>query len=516
MKNIFLLSVATLLITSCKKEPVDPSIYGNTITSEELKTLLYKYASDEFEGRETGEPGHDLAVEYLKGKYLSMNIASAYNTDDYFQEVPLEKRKLSDANVTINGKQAIIYDDYIPPRNVNISNLDIKEVVYAGYGIDTDNYSDYKNLDVKNKIVVIKSGEPMSTDSIYITTGTKEKSQWTSGRQARRLKLKTAEDHGAKGVFILDQLAHNYYSKAYKRIDPETYEGRISSAANDDEFYYFMVDTGLAKQIVPDIETNNTPQQVVETDIKLSIKKNVDAFNSHNVVALIKGEEKPEEIVVISAHLDHNGVNDDGKVYNGADDDGSGTVAMLEIAQAFKAAIKDGYRPKRSILFLHFTAEEKGLQGSKHYTDIDPIFPLENTVANLNIDMIGRVDKHHEDDKNYVYVIGADMLSSELYDINETANKKYTNINLDYRYSNETDPNRYYYRSDHYNFAKHNIPVAFYFNGPHEDYHRVSDTPDKIEYDLLENRARLVFYTAWDLVNRDNRIVVDKTKKTEE
>ena len=186
---------------------------------------------------------------------------------------------------------------------------------------------------------------------------------------------------------------------------------------------------------------------------------------------------------------------------------------MLEIAQAFKSAIEDGYKPKRSILFLHLTAEEKGLQGSKYYTDINPIFPLEHTVANLNIDMIGRVDKLHEEDRNYVYVIGADMLSTELYEINEAVNEKYTNIKLDYRYSNETDPNRYYYRSDHYNFAKNNIPVAFYFNGTHDDYHKVTDTPDKIQYDLLEKRTRLVFYTAWELVNRKNRILVDKAEK---
>jgi Zn-dependent M28 family amino/carboxypeptidase len=289
------------------------------------------------------------------------------------------------------------------------------------------------------------------------------------------------------------------------------YEGKISSVNSNDEAFYFIISDKLAKKLVADIDTNDTPK-IVDTKIELSIKKNADTFNSHNVVAFIEGEEHPEEIVVISAHLDHIGI-EDGEVSNGADDDGSGTVAMLEIAEAFKAAIEDGYKPKRSILFLHLTAEEKGLQGSKYYTDINPIFPLEHTVANLNIDMIGRVDKLHEEDRNYVYVIGADMLSTELYEINEAVNEKYTNIKLDYRYSNETDPNRYYYRSDHYNFAKNNIPVAFYFNGTHDDYHKVTDTPDKIQYDLLEKRTRLVFYTAWELVNRKNRILVDKAEK---
>ena len=170
----------------------------------------------------------------------------------------------------------------------------------------------------------------------------------------------------------------------------------------------------------------------------------------------------------------------------------------MEIAGAFKKALEEGYIPKRSILFLHVTGEEKGLLGSRYYTDYEPIFPLKNTVVNLNIDMIGRTDPKREGSRNYVYLIGSDKLSTELHNISEDINSKYTNIELDYTYNDENDPNRFYYRSDHYNFAKNNIPVIFYFNGTHADYHKPTDTPDKIEYDLLENRTRLVFYTAWE------------------
>src|SRR5690606_12373925 len=198
------------------------------------------------------------------------------------------------------------------------------------------------------------------------------------------------------------------------------------------------------------------------------------------------------------------------EIYNGADDDGSGSVAIIEIAQAFKKAVDDGYTPKRSILFLHVTGEEKGLLGSQYYTDIDPIFPLTDTMANLNIDMIGRTDDAHKDNRNYVYLIGSDKLSTDLHNVSEEVNKKYMNILLDYTYNDDNDPNRFYYRSDHYNFAKNNIPVIFYFNGTHADYHRPSDTPDKIRYDLLESRTRLVFYTAWEIANMDHRLVVDK------
>ena len=312
--------------------------YAATITAKDLGNHLFTYASDEFEGRETGEPGQKTAVEYLKNFYVNQGIASPIGGDDYFQEVPAE---------------------------------------------------------------------------------------WIN-KNTRRGKFKDSE----------------------------------------------------------------------------------------NVVAFIEGSEKPKEIVVISAHLDHEGVKN-GLVYNGADDDGSGTVAMLEIAEAFQMAAKAGKGPKRSLLFLHVTGEEKGLLGSRYYTDVDPIFPLENTVCDLNIDMIGRIDSRHKADPNYVYLIGSDKLSTELHTVSEAMNEKYTKINLDYKYNDENDPNRFYYRSDHYNFVKNNVPIIFYFNGTHVDYHKPTDTPDKINYELLENRARLVFHTAWEVANKETRIIADKAKKEE-
>lgn len=229
---------------------------------------------------------------------------------------------------------------------------------------------------------------------------------------------------------------------------------------------------------------------------------------SENVVAYIEGTSKPDEIVVISAHYDHLGT-DAVDIFNGADDDGSGTVAVLEIAQAFKKAKNEGNGPKRSILFLHLTAEEKGLYGSKWYVQ-NPLFPLKNHVANLNIDMIGRVDDDHMRSKNYVYLIGSDKLSTELHNISEQVNTEFVNLNLDYTYNDENDPNRFYYRSDHYNFAKNNIPIIFYFNGVHKDYHKPTDTAEKINYELLTKRTKLVFHTAWEIANRENRVIVDK------
>ncbi|MEN3322344.1 M28 family peptidase [Mariniflexile soesokkakense] len=229
---------------------------------------------------------------------------------------------------------------------------------------------------------------------------------------------------------------------------------------------------------------------------------------SENVLAFIEGSEKPNEVVIISAHLDHLGVNKNGQVNCGADDDGSGTVAIMEIAQAFNIAKKEGHGPKRSILFLHLTAEEIGKRGSEYYVH-NPVFPLEQTITNLNIDMIGRVDDIHKNNKNYIYLIGSDRLSKELHYISEKVNKAFFNIDLDYRYNAERDKNQYYTRSDHYNFASKNIPVIFYFNGEHKDYHQPTDTPEKIEYQLLEKRTKLIFATAWQIANQDKRLELD-------
>ncbi|WP_370476482.1 M28 family peptidase [Tamlana flava] len=230
--------------------------------------------------------------------------------------------------------------------------------------------------------------------------------------------------------------------------------------------------------------------------------------NSENVLAIVEGTENPEEIIIISAHLDHLGITKDGRINYGADDDGSGTVALMEMAQAFKKAKDEGHGPKRSILFLHLTAEEIGKLGSEFYA-LHPVFPLENTLTNLNIDMIGRVDEQQKNNKNYIYLIGSDRLSKELHYISEKVNNAYFNINIDYRYNVEGEKNDYYSRSDHYNFAVQDIPVIFYFNGEHQDYHRPTDTPDKIEFELLQKRTKLIFATAWQIANQEHRLAID-------
>ena len=283
----------------------------------------------------------------------------------------------------------------------------------------------------------------------------------------------------------------------------DEFEGRETGTKGQKKAVSFLRDFYISHKISPALGTANyfQPMELILGDL----------VQTENVVAIIEGSDIPDEYIIISAHLDHIGINND-LVNNGADDDGSGTVALLEIAEAFQEAKTAGHGPKRSIIFLHVTGEEKGLLGSKYYTE-NPLYDLDKTIVDLNVDMIGRLDPKRKDkDPNYIYLIGSDKISQELHEISEAANKMYTQIKLDYTYNDENDPNRFYYRSDHYNFAKKNIPVIFYFNGTHEDYHQPTDTPDKINYEMLEKRIHLIFYTAWELANRIDRIKVNEMK----
>ena len=501
---------------SCKKEATKEDIvkYAKTITEAELKEHLYIYASDEFEGRNTGDEGQKKAVEYLKKEYEKLGIPPVIE-GNYFQNVPLNIVKTPKVDMSINGKSYTYFDDFISMTAAATGSISASDIVYAGYGIDDEKYSDYTDLDVEGKIVIVKTGEPKDKAGNNVITGAKTVSKWSNGRQAISSKRDAAKENGAKAIFFADNQLFKRYSTWYKNREKNGGSSRLSLPAKegaDAEIYFFLISEDMGKAIVKNMK-DSEKTAVVPTKLEINYTSITESKPSENVAAIIKGSEKPEEYIIISSHLDHVGVNSKGEVFNGADDDGSGTVSILEIAEAFKTAADNGHGPKRSIIFLNVTGEEKGLLGSRYYADYDPLVPLENTVANLNIDMIGRIDPKRKGDRNYIYLIGSDKLSTDLHNVSEEVNKEFTNIKLDYTYNDENDPNRFYYRSDHYNFAKNNIPIIFYFNGTHADYHKISDTPDKINYDLLENRARLVFHTAWEVANREERIVVDKAEK---
>lgn len=289
-------------------------------------------------------------------------------------------------------------------------------------------------------------------------------------------------------------------------IASDSMQGRETGSLGQQKTAKYLVSQYKKNEITHPTSLENYSQKVPSKALKARNGKYLN--DSENICAFIKGSKNPEEIIVISAHYDHVGTKD-GQVFYGADDNGTGTAALLEVAQAFQIAAKEGRGPKRSILFLHVTGEEHGLLGSKYYSE-NPIFPLANTVSDINIDMIGRRDPEHSQTNNYVYAIGAERLSSDLYNILVAVNDKYTKLDVDFRYTETNDPSNYYRRSDHYNFAKFGIPSVFFFNGVHADYHRATDTPDKIEFDALRKRAQLTFVLAWELANRENRIMVDK------
>ena len=318
-----------------------------------------------------------------------------------------------------------------------------------------------------------------------------------SGFSCKSQKNLSVKDYQDKTEFFANKIQEKDIEKMLYTYASDEFKGRDAGS----EFEYlateFIRDFYIQNKIDAAPGTNNYYQLIPEgTYSRL-------AGDANNVVAYIEGTDLKDEVIVLSAHLDHIGTQGD-KIFNGADDDGSGTVAIMNIAKAFKDAADKGFKPRRTIIFLHVTGEEKGLYGSKFYSE-NPLLPMENTITNLNIDMIGRVDDEHIENEDYMYLIGSEMLSKDLKQISEEVNNKYFQMNFDYRFDAPDDPNRFYYRSDHYNFAKNNVPVIFYFNGVHADYHKETDTPDKINYPLLTRRAKVIFSTAWALANADKK-----------
>ncbi|MES2731385.1 MAG: M28 family peptidase [Bacteroidota bacterium] len=530
-KIVFGLLAIQLLIGKVYAQPMATALdkateYAETITAADLAKHLRIIASDSLQGRDTGEIGQKMAADYIAYQFFDYGIQPLITKENgsstYFQSIDLVKTQMSAMSLTIAGQPLAFPTDFLPLGNRSINDTLRAPIVFAGYGLETPKYSDYAKTDVKGKVAFILLGEPSDKQG----TGEKRVFNW---RETFQAKEQLALQKGAKLVFFIDELGEvfqrdssrfaNYARRAqlgFKK-QPQSFEPlslfiSLPMAAR----VLGVSEKKLLKQISR--LRNQKPSKIKETEeipIQLRISRDEIPVVTENVLGLVEGSDKKEEVVVITAHYDHLGMQ--GKVvYNGANDDGSGTVAVLELAQAFAKAKSEGNGPRRSILFMAVTGEEKGLLGSAYYTS-HPILPLSNTIADLNIDMIGRVDDAHKDTPtvttpDYIYVIGSDKLSSELHQINEEANLKYTHLNLDYRFNDPNDPNRFYYRSDHYNFAKYKIPVAFYFNGVHEDYHQPTDDVEKIDFGKAEKVSRLVFYTAWELANREQRIKVDSAK----
>ena len=531
---ILQISVAVAVIPGLKSGKDSIAIhYSKTITSKDIKAHLTVLASDEYEGRETGEAGQKKAAKYISNHFSSLGIppySDSIQVDSlvYYQVFPLVIQSPFGATISVSNKKFVFIDDFFFFSGFEDFTEQINELVLLGYGIESENYNDYTNMDVKDKWVMILSGEPVDKKGNSLVSGNENLSEWSTNW---RKKKNWAKEKGAKGIFIVsldyeDNL--NTYRHYIEKSSVKLNSVNKDEKDKDKRIPRFYLTIEMANKILESSSKEVTVETIVKRtskkgkpftetispNLEVKVEREKDYIESENVLGYIEGTDKKEEVIIITAHYDHLGVSGE-EIYNGADDDGSGTVALLELAEAFAKAKDDGHGARRSILIMPVAGEEKGLLGSKYYTE-NPVYPLINTVANLNIDMIGRIDSIHEGNPNYVYLIGADRLSKELHEISERANQDYVNIELDYRYNKEDDPNRFYYRSDHYNFAKKNIPVIFYFNGVHEDYHQPTDTIDKIDFDKMEKITRLVYFTAWELANMENRIEVTVVKDKEE
>lgn len=467
------------------------------ITSADLKEYLSIIASDAFEGRETGKRGQKIAAAFISAHFQELGLVPPVN-GNFYQPVPLYTSIPGDIHVVAGNSRFDNFGDIVYYGTGDSGGEQTSSAVFVGRG----RKEDFDQVNVTDKTVVV---EVENFGGFHDP-------------------LELAYQRGAKTVLVFNPDPAQFH-ELLEQLKAYTSEGTLSltkPSSNAQHSGVFFVAPTVAEKIF-----NTTLEKLKKTALedakKSALKKlkpgslrfrislETKAVNSENVLGYLEGTDKKDELVLVTAHYDHigKGKNEGDQINNGADDDGSGTVSVLEIAKVFAQAKKDGAGPRRSMLFMTVTGEEKGLLGSDYYTQ-HPIFPLAKTVVDLNIDMVGRRDPQHKDSAPYVYVIGSDKLSTDLHNLSERVNKESTNLIFDYTYNDQNHPDRLYYRSDHWNFAKNNIPIIFYFDGIHEDYHKPSDEVSKIEFDLLAKRAQCVFYTAWEIANRDQRILPDK------
>ncbi len=498
MRKLFFLVFLCAAGSAMAQKIPNPKPFAKTITAEELKTHLYIVAGPEMEGRETATDGERKAAAYIEKHFREYGVQPGFN-GSYYMPFPVYQDSVISSGIEVNGKAFKADEDFsIFPGTAATSTLLSGEVVYVGAGTITDSKNSYEGVDARGKVVLVFPAAPAA-----------------GAQQQRRVNpttaiVEAAAKNGAAAILVVSPMFPRRASGAVGGLTTNAYRKVITP-----NLYY--ISENIAREIMgEDAATakNATAAsaKAYPVELKLEFRKETNKLIANNVLGVIEGTDLKDEYLVLTAHYDHNGKRGDSVIFYGADDDGSGTVAILELAQAFAEAKKSGKGPRRSILFMCVSGEEKGLWGSAYYGD-NPVFPLEKTTANLNIDMIGRTDPERTkgDSSNYVYVVGDDKLSTDLRPISEAMNKKYTKMELDYKFNDPNDPMRIYFRSDHYNFARHGVPIIFYFNGTHADYHRPTDTPDKINYPLLAKRAHLIFYTAWEMANRNDMLKRDLT-----
>ncbi len=466
--------------------------FAKSINKNDLYNRLAVLASDSLEGRETGEVGQKKAAAFIRDQFKSFGlqpIVEVNGEKSYFQSFDLYKMVNKEIYLKVGNQRFNFIEDLVFFGSGKSSGEQTKEVVFIGDGTVFP-----EGIDLTGKVALI----------------------YNNGGNWRGTVGKSLQKGAAANIVVIAD-EEKKYQETLKAMSGFMRSSRLSvtKPQDDQNSFNFLVGPEIVEKIfsMPSSKIQKLSSSIEDIksvgSVKVSymVDRVVDEVSTENVLGYLPGTDLKDEVLVITSHYDHIGKSGN-VINNGADDDGSGTTSVLEIAQAFGLAKAKNKGPRRSILFMTVTGEEKGLLGSDYYTK-NPILPLENTVTNLNIDMVGRVDSAHIDNPEYIYVIGSDKLSKELHELSVNTNKSTLNLNLDYKYNDENDPNRFYYRSDHYNFAKNNIPIIFYFNGVHPDYHRPTDTIEKINFPIMKKRATLVFYTAWEIANRDSKVKLD-------
>lgn len=481
--------------------PLEYTEAAKTVSKELLQKNLTILASDEFEGRETGEAGQKKAAEYIINQLESYGYTDRFS-NEFKQIVPLSKKSHAGVTLQIAESTFNLFEDFYYNRNYLDTTFSANEIVVAGYGIESENYSDLKDVSLKNKVVLIFAGEPQNKKGISAVTQTDKKSNFS---RMSYLKKYALEEKGAALVlYVIDEFETKANeTKAY--LDESFLESPYAEQTLSIPFLY--VSKNVANTILAQQKTNSEQYlakinkklkaNTFTTTIACSFNSNrpVEQVLSENITAFLPATERTNKTIVISAHYDHIGIKN-GEINNGADDDGSGTVSVLEIARVLKTQQQQGLHLNTNFLFLFFTGEEKGLLGSLHFAN-NPVVGFSDMLVALNIDMVGRTDfKHADSTSNYIYIIGGELHSKQLGDINHQVNNAFTKFKLEDTFNSINDPNRYFFRSDHLHFVKNNVPTNFYFSGVHEDYHQPGDDVEKIEFDKLQKTVQLVLLTA--------------------
>ena len=471
---VLFLSFVTVLAAA---QGIDANTAAKAITAAGLKEHLSIIASAEMQGRETGTEGERKAAAYLTSQYKKFKLKPG-NNGSYSLPFTLYQDKVLSSTLKVNGEVYTLDKDYwVSASSVPQKALNTNAIIFVG-----NDFNDKSTADVKGKLLV--------------ATESKERSIY---------KIMAAQKLGALGIIII---------ASSNPSSPSNLNGRLSlKPSTASNFVSMTVSKSIGSRLLggskdySDQELADVPKGVYTTTIDWTAEHSSSEIPSADVMAVLPSKEKTDEYMFVTSHYDHEGIKN-GVIYYGADDDGSGTASVVAIAQAFAEASKKGFSPKRNIVFMNVSGEEKGLLGSQYYSE-HPVYPLEKTSVDLNIDMVGRIDPTYEGDSmNYVYLIGEDKLSSDLQPITDKVNKNY-NMELDRRFNDPNDTNRFYYRSDQYNFAAKGVPVIFYFNGTHADYHKPTDTVEKINFDLMEKRVRIIFETAWEMATREDMLKRD-------